>query len=90
MKTINRTIKTATVNCLCADVEAGDVVNRYYRMPPCGKEKALKVAKKMEQDESIKPVQVVSISVDEVIASAPLEDFLKIAEITPVNMISND
>lgn len=84
MKNVKRTIKTTVINCLCADVERGEMENRIYRVKSCGQEKALQKAQAAEKDPSIKPVSVVAIRNETIVASVPEEKFMEIAEITTI------
>lgn len=84
MKKVKRTIRTTVVNCLCADIERGEMENRVYRLKRCNVEKALQKAQEAEKDPNIKPVSVVSSRDEEIIASVPEEKFLEIAELTTI------
>lgn len=84
MKKVKRTIRTTVVNCLCADIERGEMENRIYRVKRCNAEKALQNAKAAEKDPNIKPVSVVTIRNETIVASVPEEKFMEIAEITTI------
>lgn len=84
MKKVKRTIRTTVVNCLCADIERGEMENRIYRVKRCNAEKALQNAQKAEKDPNIKPVSVVGVRDEEIVASVAEEKFLEIAEITTI------
>lgn len=84
MKNVKRTINITVVNCLCADIERGEMENRIYRVKRCTQEKALQKAQAAEKDPNIKPVSVVAICNETIVASVSEEKFMEIAEITTI------
>ena len=86
---ITRTIKTANVSVLGADLEMSELVNKtfpvYASEFPKKPEKQLEYMRKMYESDSFKISQIVDITTTEKTYSMPLAQFLELAKVVDPN-----
>lgn len=90
---VTRTIQTTNVSVLCMDIQNREPINIDVVLPRTYKddETMLKAVKKIAETDTIKPVQIVSSMVQEILYGMSEQDFISHAEVLPPrNTINND